>query len=385
MKHNTDCNTVGKKSVGEPIGLYLHVPFCDGKCPYCDFFSLRGTDAAMDEYTDCMIGRIKYASEQIGRKADTLYFGGGTPSLLGGKRIARITEAARKYFGLEGAEITAEANPGRELRGFLRDFAAAGGNRVSLGMQSADEGELLRLGRKHTPEDVLRAADEARSAGIENLSLDLMLATPGQTQESLARSAAFCKKAGAKHVSAYLLKVEPHTLFWKERGQLDLPDEDASAELYLAAVREFSGMGYRQYEISNFAVPGAESRHNLKYWRCGEYLGLGPAAHSFLCGVRFHEERSLRGFLAGGTPVQDGAGGNFDEFAMLRLRLAEGLTDSACLVRFGRPIPENIRRAAERYFPAGLTEKVPGGFRFTPRGFLVSNTLTTEILFPAAS
>ncbi len=365
----------------EPIGLYIHVPFCDGKCPYCDFFSVRGSESAMDEYTDCIVNGLKSWSECIGRKADTLYFGGGTPSLLGGKRIARIADAARRGFGLENAEITVEVNPGANLRSFFREAAAAGVNRVSLGLQSANEDELRLLGRRHTADDVARAAEDARNAGIGNISLDLMLAVQGQTQESLARSAAYCAQLGAEHVSAYLLQLEPHTLYWKNKAELRLPNEEDTADLYLFACRELKRLGFRQYEISNFARPGSESRHNLKYWRCEEYLGLGPSAHSFLGGRRFHFERSLRGFLRGDAPVPDGEGGGFDEFAMLRMRLAEGLTDGVCRARFGYPVPERVKKAARLYEPGGLTACGEDGFRFTPRGFLVSDMLTGEILF----
>ena len=364
-----------------PMGLYIHVPFCDGKCPYCDFFSMRGTEAAMEEYTARMIDKIKLCAQKTGRKADTLYFGGGTPSLLGGKRIARLTEAARRAFGLKNAEITVEANPGGDLSGFYREAAAAGVNRVSLGLQSADEDELRLLGRRHTADDAARAVEDAQNAGIGNVSLDLMLAVQGQTEESLSRSASFCAKLGASHISAYLLKVEPHTAYWNERETLRLPGEDETAGLYLAACRGLERLGYRQYEISNFARPGFESRHNLKYWHCEEYLGLGPSAHSFLGGKRFHYERSLRGFLLGEGPTQDGAGGDFDEFAMLRLRLAEGLTDEVCLGRFGSPIPERVKKAARLYEAGGLTVCGKDGFHFTPRGFLVSDMLTAEILF----
>ena len=364
-----------------PFGLYLHVPFCDGKCPYCDFFSMRGTEAMMDEYTECIIDKLKSWSERTGRRADTLYFGGGTPSLLGGRRIARITEAARNAFSLENAEITVEANPGGDLSAFFREAAAAGVNRVSLGLQSADGNELRLLGRRHTADDAARAAEAVHRAGIDNLSLDLMLAVQGQTKESLARSAAFCARLGAKNVSAYMLILEPHTLYWKEKQALNLPGEEGTAELYLTACRELEKLGYRQYEISNFAEPCFTSHHNTKYWRCEEYLGLGPSAHSFLDGKRFHYARSLAGFLRGDEPEQDGPGGGFEEFAMLHLRLTEGLTDKACLARYGTPVPERIKKAARLYEAGGLTVCGEDGFHFTPNGFLVSDMLTAEILY----
>ncbi len=371
---------MGKSSSG-PIGLYIHVPFCSSKCPYCDFFSLCGAENLMDDYTGCIIDQINFFSGKIRRPADTLYFGGGTPSLLGGRRIARITEAARRAFGLNGAEITVEANPGSELSGFMEEVHAAGVNRISLGLQSSNTEELRLLGRSHTPGDAKYAVQSARKAGIENISLDLMLAVQGQNKASLINSMDFCAGLGVPHISAYLLTLEPRTVYWKNRESLRLPDEEASAELYLTACNELEKRGYHQYEISNFAKPGFESSHNLKYWHCEEYLGLGPSAHSYISGKRFHFESNLQKFLHGSAPVQDGEGGSFDEFAMLRLRLAEGLTDSACRKRFGVPIPERIRRAAKVYESCGLTSCWSGGFRFTPHGFLLSNTLTGEVLF----
>ena len=363
------------------IGLYVHVPFCDGKCPYCDFYSVRGTGERMDRYTERIIEDIKSESERTGRRADTLYFGGGTPSLLGAERLIRIVEAARAAFGLEDAEITVEANPGDELSGFFREIRKAGVNRLSLGLQSADDGELRLLGRRHTAEQAGRCVSDARAAGFENLSLDLMLAVQGQTEESLRRSVKFCADAGAPHVSAYLLQIEPGTAYFKNRDKLRLPGEDAAASLYLLACAELEERGYRQYEISNFAKPGKESRHNLKYWRCEEYLGFGPAAHSFINGKRFYRERSVGAFLRGEPPMPEGDGGGFEEYAMLALRLTEGLGDARCRSRFGFPVPERMKAAAKRCEPAGLTACGPDGFRFTPRGFLVSDALTAEILF----
>jgi oxygen-independent coproporphyrinogen III oxidase len=363
------------------IGLYIHVPFCDGKCPYCDFYSIHGTQERMDDYTECIIRQLIYKSEQYKCEADTLYFGGGTPSLLGAKRIIRIVETARSCYGLENAEITVEANPGQELSDFFREIRAVGVNRLSLGMQSAQEEELRLLGRRHTAEQAERCVEQARAAGFENISLDLMLAIQGQTEESLRRSIQFCARAGAEHVSAYLLKIEPGTAYFKNRSNLRIPDEDTAAALYLLACEELENSGYRQYEISNFAKDGYQSRHNLKYWHCEEYLGFGPAAHSFYRGKRFSVPKSIGAFLRNEPPVPEGDGGSFEEFAMLALRLTEGLTDVRCEERFGYPVPQRIKSAAQRYQSAGLTECTADGFHFTPRGFLVSNALTAEIIY----
>lgn len=368
-------------SSSPPVGLYVHVPFCDGKCPYCDFYSLRGTPAMMDEYTRRVQEIISSAGAELRRAADTLYFGGGTPSLLGAERLSRLVEAAEQGFGLQNAEITAEVNPGGGLHDFFRELRKAGANRVSVGLQSADGEELRLLGRRHTAADAERAVKEAQDAGFRNISLDLMLAVQGQTRASLERSLDFCAGLGVQHVSAYLLQLEPGTAYWKNRAALCLPDEAAAAALYLFACEGLRERGFFQYEISNFAKPGYESRHNLKYWNCEEYLGVGPSAHSFMNGGRFHQERGVAAFLRGDAPVSDGAGGDFEEFAMLRLRLASGLTDEDCRRRFGRPIPERMKKAALLYEPGGLTACMENGFRFTPRGFLLSDALTAEILF----
>ncbi len=361
------------------------MPFCEKKCPYCDFYSVHGSEEMLDDYTNCIVERIKYEQERIGRPADTLYFGGGTPGLLGGARIARLIEQARACFGLDNAEITAEVNPGDHLEDFLQGFVSAGGNRLSIGLQSANDEELRLLGRRHTAAQAAKTVRDARRAGVQNISLDLMLSIQGQDRESLRRSIAFCADMGAEHVSAYLLKIEPRTVYDKQRDSLLLPDEDESCALYLLSCEELEKAGLKQYEISNFARPGRESRHNLKYWHCEEYLGLGPAAHSFLNGKRFYYERDLRAFLAGAAPVEDGdpemPAGCPEEFAMLALRLTEGLRDDAYGARYGTPVPDPWKRAAKRYEQAGLTECDGGGFRFTPRGFLVSNALLSEILY----
>ena len=296
------------------LGLYLHIPFCDGKCPYCDFYSLTGNEEVKEAYTRVLENQLAQWAETLQKQglspeADTLYFGGGTPNLLGGSRIARLIAAAKRYFSLEKGEITVEVNPSSELSGFFREIAAAGANRISIGLQSADDGELKALGRRHTVKQAAETVEAARSAGISNLSLDLMLATPGQTLESALRSVAFCRKLAVPHVSAYLLKVEEGTPYWNRRDTLALPDEDETADRYLAVCSALEEAGLKQYEISNFALPGKESRHNLKYWHCEEYLGLGPGAHAFVGGKRFYYPRNLNGFLEKPEPVFDGEGG----------------------------------------------------------------------------
>jgi len=335
----------------------------------------------MEQYTNRILKNIKYYGEQINRSADTLYFGGGTPNLLGAKRLNSIIAAAKESFGLENAEIALEVNPTEDLSEFLKSIHDAGANRLSIGLQSANENELELLGRRHTAAQAVKAVRDAQRTGFDNISLDLMLATQTQTKASLLRSIAFCGDAGIQHISAYLLKIEPHTAYYQNRENLVVPDDDEASDLYLFACEELEKRGFHQYEISNFAKPGFESLHNLKYWHCEEYLGLGPAAHSFIDGNRFYFEKSIGAFIRGDEPVQDGKGGNFEEYAMLALRLSDGLTDQDCRERFGYDLPQRIKNAAKLYEKAELTVCGDDGFHFTRKGFLVSNTLIAEILY----
>lgn len=360
------------------IGLYLHVPFCKRKCPYCDFFSVCAGENSFDEYTSALCRSINYYSEKYRRTADTLYFGGGTPSLIGEERLGRLCREAKSAFGLENAEITLEVNPEKKDIGF-EGLLKSGFNRLSIGLQSSDDNELKLLGRLHSSGDADRCVREARNAGFENISLDLMIATPSQTEDSLLRSIDFCASHGVKHISAYLLKIEKGTHYYKIKDSLSLPDDDRQAEMYLFAVENLSRYGYRQYEISNFAVPGYESRHNLKYWHDEEYLGLGPAAHSFVDGRRFYFNRSFEDFYKN-IVTDDGEGGDEEEFVMLGLRLAEGVTGERYKKRFGRDIPTAMIKKAAALSKGGYTVVDNIGIRLTEKGFLMSNAVIAQIV-----
>jgi len=373
-----------------PIGLYIHVPFCLSKCPYCDFYSLplAGDDGLLDRYTASVEQALDRWADRLRTPADTLYFGGGTPSLLGGKRLVRLIGRAERCFSLDDAEITLEANPADAdgeggLSETLKAFADAGGTRLSLGMQSASEAELHRLGRRHGPAAVWRAVETARRAGIADISLDLMLAVEGQDETSVRRSASLCGELGAGHVSAYLLKIEDNTPFGRNRHALALPGEDEAASLYLAACETLEEHGFHQYEISNFALPGRESRHNLKYWRCQEYLGVGPAAHSFLGGRRFYFPRDLAGFVNASDSweqvVQDGSGGDAQEQLMMRLRLREGI-DLGWFARSFSLELEPMYKRAQFLQKHGLLELQKGRLFLTPQGFLLSNSVISDLL-----
>lgn len=361
----------------KPIGLYLHIPFCNGKCPYCDFYSVSPQSGTVDRYVDALCREIDRADGVY----DTVYFGGGTPSLIGAERIAKILSHIKRS---PDCEVTLECNPsdtGSVNSAF--DFSIivkSGVNRISMGLQSADDAERKILGRRSSRDDVKRAIERAKAAGIENISLDLMLGIPYQTAESLEKSIEFCKSSGANHVSAYILKIEEGTPFYKIKNTLTLPDEDATCDLYLSAVSLLEKAGFYQYEISNFSKKGFESRHNLKYWRCEGYLGIGAAAHSFVNGKRFYYERSIDGFINGNPPVDDGFGGDEEEYIMLALRLSEGLNFEKFKERFGHPFSEKSLKNAKELEKHGLVKVTENEIFLTANGFLVSNSVISHII-----
>lgn len=366
------------------LSVYIHVPFCKSKCPYCDFYSACPKDEdVLEQYTQEVCMRIaSYGEEYAHREVGTVYFGGGTPSVLGAKRLCRVLASVKEAFSVHPeAEVTVECNPADVDTVFFSELKNGGVNRISMGMQSANADELHLLGRRHTAEDAKRAMQSAREAGIDNVSVDLMLALPDSDFEKLKKSIDFCAELGADHVSAYILKIEPGTPFWKMADTLCLPDEDGAADQYLFMVEKLREHGYEQYEISNFTKPGKESRHNLQYWRCEEYIGIGPAAHSFVGGKRFCFLRDLNGFLQGCKPQPDGEGGAFSEFAMLALRLTEGLQRSICARRFenGEKMYDEIFEKAKQ-LPKPLIKVSQERISLTAEGFLVSNTILSEIL-----
>lgn len=363
------------------LGLYVHVPFCDGKCPYCDFYSMDADDSVKDAYANALCKAIACWGVGEQRVVDTVYFGGGTPPLLGTERLCRVLKKIQTCFSVaQDAEITLEANPRTAPETDWARLRESGFNRLSMGLQSADNRELARLGRRHTAEEAASAVAHAQGAGFDHISLDLMLAIPGQTMESLSRSVSFCASLGVEHISAYLLKIEPGTPFAARGSALHLPGEEAQCEYYLQACALLEENGYVQYEISNFAKPGRESRHNLRYWRGQDYLGIGPAAHSCYRGRRFFYPRDLEAFLQGGAPVGDGESGGMEEFVMLRLRLAEGMSREEWTARFGGDFPAGLEKKARLLARAGLAACTREGIRLTRKGFLVSNEIICQLL-----
>lgn len=360
------------------IGLYIHIPFCKSKCPYCDFYSMRSDETGYDDYTMCVAENMEHWSDRLNREADTLYLGGGTPSLTGGKNIAFLVRRARELFGVEG-EITVECNPSATDNDFFEIVAQAGVNRISLGMQSAVDGERKKLGRSADRKRIEECISLSRKAGIENISLDVMLGIPEQTEKTLKETADFCLATGVPHISAYMLKLEEGTYFQRNSHKLNLPDDDKTADMYLMLGDILEKNGLRNYEISNFAKKGFEGKHNLKYWKCEEYLGIGPAAHSFIEGKRFYYPRDIDYFKFGGEPVQDGTGGDEAEYIMLRLRLADGIVFKNFEEIFNKKFSEKIIEKAKFFEEKNYMKIDEKSMKLTREGFLISNYIIGEL------
>ena len=377
------------------LGLYIHIPFCARKCGYCDFYSLAGADrAGMDAYLNALLRHMKETAAFTGKASsksggwmvDTIYLGGGTPSLFGARRAARLISAVRKLWQVsQSAEITMEGNPDSLDFKSLNLLRKAGVNRLSVGVQAVQPELLDALGRIHTAEQAADCIREARRAGFENISVDLMYGLPGQTADMLHESLKTVLSWNLQHLSLYGLKLEEGTPM---HGLCPvLPDEDEQAAQYLAAVHYLEQNGFAQYEISNFSLPARQSRHNLKYWTLEPYIGFGPGAHSDFGGKRYSHVRDLDAYvrsLGSGDAV-------IDEFSvispleragesiMLGLRTARGISgnDYTRLYKVSFDIIEKKLELLEKH---GFSQRVGERWRLTPKGFLVSNRILSQLL-----
>lgn len=343
--------------------MYIHVPFCRKKCPYCDFYSVGFREDTAEQYADAVIRNLRYYDWEY----DTVYFGGGTPILLA-RHIPRILAECKIAAN---AEITVECNPCEMDRETLAVLFDSGVNRLSVGVQSAVDSELQSLGRTHTYGQAEQAILIAREVGFDDISADIMLGVPEQNLNSLSYTINRLCALPITHVSAYLLKIEPNTVFGKKPPIL--PDEDASAELYLSAVKMLTENGFGQYEISNFARRGMTSRHNLKYWRREEYLGIGAAAHSFCKGKRFAVARNLREFIESPRQIEvvtDDSPDETEEKIMLGLRLSEGIPKE-----LWERVEDGLPLIPKRYYTIE-NERLS----LTAEGFLVSNEIISTLL-----
>jgi len=357
-------------------GVYVHIPFCVRKCPYCDFYSAPAGEAERRAYTEAVLRAVETAPWEFA--ADTLYIGGGTPSLLPPEDLIAVRAAVGRRFGLKNAECTVEANPGAVTAESLKRLADGGFTRISFGVQALDDTLLRTLGRIHTARDALDAVEAAARAGFRHISADLMLAVPGQTIAHIRDAIRLLSATPVDHLSAYLLQIEEGTPFY---GRVAEPEEGFAADCYRAAADACAQCGFSQYEISNFARSAkAQSRHNLHYWHCDESLGIGPAAHSFLAGKRFFFPRDTGAFSAAADPwrlpVPDGDGGGEEERILLGLRLCEGIAPAAFS-------PDTAKLLSERAAPliaAGLMKRRGDRLALTREGFLVSNAVIASLI-----
>ncbi|MGI8782920.1 MAG: radical SAM family heme chaperone HemW [Acidobacteriota bacterium] len=376
-------------------GIYLHLPFCVSRCTYCDFSTVPYDAQAQERYLTTLEQEIRRWPEQPYSDRptviDTVFFGGGTPSLAPASGIASLLALLREKFRWQfGAEVTLEMNPSSADAGRAAGYLAAGVNRISLGFQSFSDDELAAIGRAHRAREAVEALRLLRQVGFDNISLDLILGLPGQTLERWRRSLQWAATLEPEHISIYILEVHHSTALYQELAarRANLPGEEMIEEGYLEMIAQLEQFGYRQYEISNFARPGRESRHNLKYWSDQPYLGFGMSAHSYLHPYRFSNVRKLadyeRGIWSEGharAEVRElGEREHVEEALFLGLRRTGGIAVEDFQRRFGLNILEQYAVRLEKYRGAGLLDWNPQRLRLTERGFLLSNEIFQEFL-----
>ncbi len=370
------------------LGLYVHIPFCRSKCLYCDFCSLVGRTDEADIYIDALCREIvERGAETDGYTVDTVYFGGGTPSLLTSGQLLRIFDSIRDNFLLSyDAEITLECNPITHLSDgaeYFKSILSLGVNRLSLGVQSACDAELKLIGRRHTFAEAKKTFTDARQAGFRNISVDLMLGLPSQTRESLESSVGALVSLSPEHISIYSLQLEEGTPLYRMRDRYDIPDDDTAADMYESVVAMLKEAGYLHYEISNFAKEGRESRHNKKYWSLDEYIGVGLAAHSDFSGERIENTSDMQKYLSGErieAKNRISERERAEEYIMLGLRTLRGISESEYFSRFGESLDKRYGEKMRKYEALGLLLRCGDGIRLSERGFEVSNTILSELL-----
>ncbi len=370
----------------KPIGLYVHIPFCLRKCNYCDFCSVSYDEKKILKYADSLISEIQSYKKTPRTKIDTVFFGGGTPSVLSAELFKKISDAIHESFDIaEKSEFSVEVNPATVTYEKLDVFVKSGVNRISIGLQSIHENEMKILGRIHTYEDFENTYSMVRSAGIDNINIDLMYGIPEQTEESLKQTLEKIISLSPSHISAYGLIIEEGTPFYKNKNLLLLPDEDAEYGMYLMIEKMLTDSGYEHYEISNYAKVDSKSKHNLKYWRDEEYIGVGLAAHSYFNGKRYFNTDNFDEYFDGfGAKYRkeenETVGIDKFEYAMLGLRLSEGISLREYGVLFGEKFAKGKEKLLQTYISAGFMKISDGRLSFTGKGFYISNTILAELL-----
>jgi oxygen-independent coproporphyrinogen-3 oxidase len=371
----------------ESAGLYIHFPYCVSICPYCDFDRQATGFGAIPRYVEAVGREI---ARQPRRTVHSVFFGGGTPSLMEPGQVGRLLDAARQHFDLlAGCEITLEANPGECSEARLAGFRAAGVNRLSIGVQSLDDGTLELLGRRHSADEARAAFRAARAAGFENVNLDLMLGLPGMTVARWLETVDGLIELGPEHLSCYILTVDERVPMGRDvaRGRLSLPEDDDVADQYLATGERLAAAGYARYEVSNWARSGRACRHNLTYWRDEPYIGVGAGAAGWIGGRRTKNTPSPRRYIAS---VAAGAVERVEEerpdrqtrlrdFLALGLRLREGIDPAGFQRRFGCTLAEALGPTLGDLLAAGCLESVDGRLRVAEPSILVTNEILLRL------
>ncbi|MBE6538142.1 MAG: radical SAM family heme chaperone HemW [Ruminococcaceae bacterium] len=380
--------------VKKNLGLYLHIPFCVKKCSYCDFYSFNPeSEEFIENYVSAMMLQMEDISESCrSHTVNTVYLGGGTPSMLPASQLSRLLDSVKHNFKLEkNTEITMEVNPGTVNYKYLKAMRKAGINRLSIGMQSANDKELSTLGRIHTFAEFGETYKSARDAGFDNISIDIMYGLPSQTISSLRRTLEHVAELEPDHISLYCLKIEEGTPFFAMRDTLMLPDDDTEYDMYETAVEFLSRHGYERYEMSNFAKDGKYSRHNLKYWNCEEYIGIGAAAHSYFGGERYSVIRDASTYIDGLEVLEAGISiidesrmiekkESMNEYVMLRMRLDEGIDGALFRERYGVDFHKRFGQYLDEYIEGGFVKKTGENYSFTTKGMFVSNYILSAVL-----
>lgn len=384
MKNNTERRS---------LGVYVHVPFCVQKCKYCDFCSFANLDDKIkSEYKKALISDINLSAEHLQNyTVDSIFFGGGTPTCLSAGSLCEILNSVFERYNVSNdAEITLECNPATASKNDFSALVSCGFNRLSMGLQSVHNEELSELGRIHSFEDFKRTYTDAREAGFDNINLDLMYGIPLQTEASFAKTLDTLLSFAPEHISAYALKIEPGTEFYRRRNELILPDEDAEYNMYKLVDAALTDAGYEHYEISNYALIGKKSKHNLKYWSCDEYVGFGVASHSLIENTRYSVTSSIKKYISrfNGTDTlphfeieeELSADALAEEYIMMRLRLSDGLSEEEYNKKFqSRLDPKYIERMYP-FIKSGHIITENGIYRLTADGMYVSNYILSEIL-----
>ena len=368
----------------EKRGLYVHIPFCIKKCAYCDFVSCSGMESYFDEYIEEI---EKEASGYSTETVDTVFIGGGTPTVLSAKQLTKLCCGIKQHISIsDNAEYTIEANPKTLDESKLEAIKKSGINRISIGVQSFNDSELKAVGRIHNSKEAVRTIEKVKEYGFCNINLDIMMNLPNQTDESLLSTLETAVGLEPAHLSCYSLILEENTPLFEayKSGKYKEPDQETDRRRYHMTIDFLNKHGYNQYEISNFAKPGKECRHNIKYWSCSEYIGLGAAAHSYYKGERFSNTDDIKRYISGnhrsGNAEKLSEKDRISEYMIMKLRMTEGVSEKVFYEKFGKAIKDIYTAQLESFIKKGLIKHENGFYSLTEYGTDISNYVMCDFL-----